>query len=143
MAAYGFLLEPGEYTWEQFADAIAAYYNLDDPRNKAVHGVVLRCHGALAQQEVVVEDVPPPASRKTRHKPNKRFPFVFIGLWRNGEPEWITRCRNEAEAKEAARNFFNLHTAGSVKGGKIKLLDGSRHIFDAGGNYLFTVPPLD
>lgn len=143
MAAYSFVLEPGEYTWQQFAAAIAECCSLENPRNKAVHDTVLSCHDALAEQEVVVEEKPQPPRRNFRDKPNKRFPFVFIGLWRSENTPLVTRrCKTLDEAKDAARNFFCKHTTGSVKGAKIKLLDGTTHIFDANGNYFLTVPPV-
>lgn len=142
MSAYGFLLGQGEHTWRDFAAAIAQHYSMDEQRNRAIYDAVLRCHGALAEQEVVAEQTPPHFSHSTRDKPNKRYPFVFVGLWNGSGPQCVTRCKTAAAAKDAARNFFSQHTTGSTKGALLKLLDGSVQCFDSRGDYLFTVPPF-
>jgi hypothetical protein len=142
MHAYAWVLPQGEHTWQDFAAAIAECCSLENPQNNAVHDAVLRCHGALACVETVVEEPPRPPRRNPRDKPNKRFPWVFVGLWRNGGPQCITRCKTEKEARDAGANFFAQHTTGSVRGAKVKLLDGSVQVFDANGDYFFTVPPL-
>lgn len=53
--AYSFLLPLGDHSWTDLADAIAAYYSLAEPHNKAVHAAVLRC--AAAYETMYAEKV--------------------------------------------------------------------------------------
>lgn len=46
LRSYGFLLRPSDqnvkrYSFQQFADLIEVNYDLDEPRNKAVHAALL------------------------------------------------------------------------------------------------------
>ena len=67
---------------------------------------------------------------------------MSILFWRNGGPQVVSRCKTMEDARDAARNFFTKHTTGSLKGGLIKELDGTTHVFHANGDYYCTVPPL-
>ena len=145
--AYGHVLEPGDYTWAEFAAALAASYSIAEPHNRAVFDAMLRAHAidkanlppAAAIDAPLHVPAPEPAPYK-KPKPTKARPFVFEGRWRNGGPLVVARCKTMEDARDAARNFFNNHTTGSIKGGYIHELDGTTHIFLANGDYLCTVP---
>lgn len=79
-------------------------------------------------------------SRGKSTNPTKTKPYVFVGKFRNENmPPWIERCATLKQAQDAARNFYGKHTEGSILSGTI-IDENGKHVFNAAGDYLFTVP---